>query len=82
MKSSLYLRYPQVLHAPYADVDWMTGINPWEDTITGDLGNYLDYGARFDKIFGIWYEQLKAEGLLEDVVFMMYGDHTGGLTNG
>ncbi|HKL61234.1 MAG TPA: sulfatase-like hydrolase/transferase [Acholeplasma sp.] len=69
-----------VLHAPYADVDWMTGINPWEDTITGDLGNYLDYGARFDKIFGIWYEQLKAEGLLEDVVFMMYGDHTGGLT--
>ena len=69
-----------VLHTPYADVEWMTGINPWENLIKGDLGNYLDYAHRFDQVFEDWYEGLKEEQLLDDVVFVMYGDHTGGLT--
>lgn len=69
-----------VLHTPYADVDFMTGINPWEKVISGDLGNYLDYAYRFDQVFETWMEGMKSEGILDDVVFVMYGDHTAGLT--
>lgn len=69
-----------VLHTPYADVDFMTGINPWEEVISGDLGNYLDYAYRFDQVFETWMEGMKSEGILDDVVFVMYGDHTAGLT--
>lgn len=69
-----------VLHTPYASVEGITGINPWAQTITGDLGNYLDYVIRTDQMFEDFYLGLRDQGLLEDTVIMLYGDHTSGLS--
>ncbi|MDY0210728.1 MAG: sulfatase-like hydrolase/transferase [Acholeplasma sp.] len=69
-----------ILHTPYFDFEGITGINPWETLIEGDLGNYLDYARRTDKTLEAFFNHLFEESLLEDVVFVLYGDHTGGLT--
>lgn len=69
-----------VLHTPYFDLDGVTGINPWEDIILRDLGNYLDYTKRFDDVFEQFFLTLEQKYLMDDTVFIFYGDHTNGLT--
>lgn len=69
-----------VTHTPYFDVEGITGVNVWENTILRDLGNYFDFNRRFDIVFEAFFQNLSDLGLLEDTVFMMYGDHTGNMT--
>lgn len=69
-----------VLHTPYFDLEGITGINPWEETILRDLGNYLDYTKRFDDVFEKFFQALEEKSLMDDTVFVFYGDHTNGLT--
>lgn len=71
-----------VTHTPYFDVEGITGVNPWEQTILRDLGNYFDFNHRFDRVFEAFFDELGELGLLEDTVFMIYGDHTGNMTMG
>lgn len=69
-----------VTHTPYFDVEGITGINPWEDTILRDLGNYLDFNYRFDRLFEAFFQNLTNLNILNDTVFLIYGDHTGNMT--
>ncbi len=69
-----------VTHTPYFDVDGITGINVWEEVILQDLGNYFDFNRRFDMVFEAFFNNLESMGLLEDTIFMMYGDHHGNMT--
>ena len=68
-----------ILHTPYFDFDGITAVNPWEDVIERDLGNYLDYAKRSDEYYQAFFESL-SEDILNDTVFLLYGDHTAGLT--
>ncbi len=68
-----------VLHSPYAEHEFITGVNPWVDIINGQLGRYLDYARYFDDAFKRFYETLIVEDLLDDTVFIMYGDHKSDL---
>jgi phosphoglycerol transferase MdoB-like AlkP superfamily enzyme len=69
-----------VTHTPYFDVEGITGVNMWENTILRDLGNYFDFNRRFDIVFEAFFQNLESLGILEDTVFIMYGDHTGNMT--
>ncbi|MBP1943342.1 LTA synthase family protein [Cytobacillus luteolus] len=46
----------------------------FEDTPTG---NYLQSVRYFDEALGIFIEKLKEEGLWDETIFVMYGDHYG-----
>ena len=69
-----------ILHTPYFDFEGITGINPWEAVLKGDLANYLDYAKRTDDTLKALFETLQSLNLLEETVFVLYGDHTAGLT--
>lgn len=71
-----------VTHTPYFDVEGITGINVWEETIVRDLGNYFDFNHRFDQVLESFFNELEAKDILNDTVFMLYGDHTGNMTMG
>lgn len=47
-----------------------------EGTVTG---NYMQSVYYFDRALGIFIEKLKEEGLWEDTIFVVYGDHYGPL---
>jgi lipoteichoic acid synthase len=46
----------------------------WQDT---NIGNYMIMANYADLALGEFIEQLKQEGLWEDAVFVVYGDHFG-----
>ncbi|MCU0105277.1 LTA synthase family protein [Acholeplasma vituli] len=71
-----------VTHTPYFDVEGITSVNVWEETIVRDLGNYFDFNHRFDKVLEAFFTELETLDILKDTVFMMYGDHTGNMTMG
>lgn len=68
-----------ILHTPYFDFDGITGINPWEEVIELDLGNYFDYAKKSDEYLGEFFNALP-DTVLNDTVFLLYGDHTAGMT--
>lgn len=41
------------------------------------LGDYLQSAHLFDRAFGGFIERLRADGLLDKTVFVLYGDHQG-----
>lgn len=69
-----------VLHSPYAEHELITGLNEWTDFMPGQMGRYLDYARYTDNALRIFYETLEQENLLDDVVFMLYGDHKSDLS--
>ncbi|MBE5805376.1 MAG: hypothetical protein E7313_01450 [Clostridiales bacterium] len=46
----------------------------WKNTF---FGNYLEAANYADYAFGIFIDELKKEGLYEDSVILVYGDHAG-----
>ncbi len=65
-----------MLHMPYfpsaavdATTDW--GLEP--DSM---MSGYFDYANAADRDLAVLFADLEDAGLLEDTVFMMYGDHT------
>lgn len=68
-----------ILHSPYANHDFITGVNEWKGIIDGQMSNYLDYARYFDNALQRFYESLIINNLLEDTVFIMYGDHKSDL---
>lgn len=64
-----------ILHSPFMEHEVITGMNGWTEFIPGQIGRYLDY-ARFtdDALKGL-FEKLEEKGVLDDIVFIIYGDH-------
>lgn len=61
-------------HFPYDDVTKYGNFNvgPYEGTL---LGNYLKAINYTDAQLGMFFEQLEKEGILENSVVVLYGDH-------
>ncbi|NLN50671.1 MAG: sulfatase-like hydrolase/transferase [Acholeplasmataceae bacterium] len=64
-----------VLHVPYSEHETITKDTVWEDLVPGQMGRYLAYANYFDRAFETFYTNLIAEDLLNDTVFILYGDH-------
>ncbi|MBP3707060.1 MAG: sulfatase-like hydrolase/transferase [Clostridia bacterium] len=54
----------------YVDID----VTPWKGTY---FGNYLEAVNYTDKQFGMFIEKLKLDGLYDDTVIILFGDHYG-----
>lgn len=61
-------------HIPFTlDQDLKTLNLPYND-VTSDYLQCINY---VDKVFGQFYDRLKAEGILDNTVLILYGDHEG-----
>lgn len=61
-------------HIPFTlDQDLKTLDLPYND-VTSDYLQCINY---VDKVFGQFYDRLKAEGILDNTVLILYGDHEG-----
>lgn len=64
-----------ILHSPFMDHELITGNNEWTSFIPGQIGRYLEYARYADDALRKMFETLEEKELLDDIVFMMYGDH-------
>jgi lipoteichoic acid synthase len=67
----------QSSHHPFAPVEHKQMLSlpeMWDDTL---IGNYLKLANYADRALGKFIEQLKAEGLWENTILVIYGDHFG-----
>ncbi|MCC7368199.1 MAG: LTA synthase family protein [Chloroflexi bacterium] len=62
--------HPYELAAQYRLLD----LGPLDGTL---LGDYLQSAHVFDQSLGRFLEQLRADGVLDQTVFVLYGDHQG-----
>ncbi len=61
-------------HMPFGLPSEKKGLRFEEDTLSTDYLNSIHY---VDQQFGLFYERLKDEGLLENTTLVLYGDHEG-----
>lgn len=64
-----------ILHSPFMEHDLITGLNDFSGIIPGQIGRYLDYAKYTDNAIEYLFSQLEEKGLLDDIVFVIYGDH-------
>lgn len=64
-----------ILHSPFMDYEGITGVNGWSELVPGQIGRYLDYARYTDIALQYLFNTLEEKNLLDDVVFLLYGDH-------
>lgn len=64
-------------HHPYVIEDKDSSLTLLEEHIDTKFGNYLKTVRYMDEAIGQFIEDLKAEGLYENTIIAMYGDHHG-----
>jgi lipoteichoic acid synthase len=71
-----------VSHLPYFAHPDYTRINDWGIRDTTMISQALDYYKKFDRDLEQLFQNLASEGLLDNTVFMLYGDHSSGILKG
>lgn len=69
-----------VLHSPFAEHEYITGVNDWANIVPGQIGRYLDYARYTDDVLKDFYESLDSQGILDNYAFIIYGDHKSDLS--
>lgn len=64
-----------ILHSPFTEHEHITGNNGWTEFIPGQIGRYLDYARYTDNALKRMFDILEEKELLDEIVFMLYGDH-------
>lgn len=64
-----------ILHSPFTEHEHITGNNGWTEFIPSQIGRYLDYARYTDNALKRMFSILEEKELLDDIVFMLYGDH-------
>ncbi|MDP2426299.1 MAG: sulfatase-like hydrolase/transferase [bacterium] len=69
-----------VSHLPYFPQEGYTNLNDWGIRSNTMISNSFDYFYRLDQDLQVLFEDLQETDFFNDTVFIMYGDHTSGLT--
>jgi hypothetical protein len=64
-------------HHPYEMLPHYRFIDLYPEDKGTIVGNYLNSVAYTDYALGLFFEDLKAEGLYDNTLFLIYGDHVG-----